>query len=348
MQLPRRKRRDLGTFVRYAATLVGRFRWTIGLATLAVALGGFLFWITPHDQLGGRRPDALTALYAAWMAMFAESTLTPPQTWYLALVAGIYPLLGFVLVGEGLLRLSTLLVSRERGEAEWMKVMAKTYRDHTILCGLGHLGHRVLEQLVAAEVDVVAVEADASCRFITEARRVGIPILLRDMRDDQTLVDAGIAHARCIVVATNTDMANAEVAIDARRLNPKIRIVMRMFDQTIADKMKGVLQIDHAFSSAAVAAPVVAAYATGTGVLTAYSLRGTLVETAEFAVVDKSPYRGRAVQYIERDHGIRITWLIREGKPPELAKHDDTVSVGDRIVVHGRAEELAAFRQATA
>ena len=42
-------------------------------------------------------------------------------------------------------------------------------------------------------------------------------------------------------------------------------------------------------SSAAVAAPVVAAYATGSGVLTAYSLRGTLVEVTQVYVQELGP-----------------------------------------------------------
>ena len=30
-----------------------------------------------------------------------------------------------------------------------MRVMASTYRDHVVLCGIGHLGIRVLEELCA-------------------------------------------------------------------------------------------------------------------------------------------------------------------------------------------------------
>jgi hypothetical protein len=41
-------------------------------------------------------------------------------------------------------------------------------------------------------------------------------------------------------------------------MNPRIRILMRLFDQQIADKLKEVKLIDEAFSSTALAAPVVA------------------------------------------------------------------------------------------
>ena len=52
-----------------------------------------------------------------------------------------------MLVGEGIVRLSMLVISKEQGERKWMKVMASTYRDHVVLCGLGHLGFRILGQL---------------------------------------------------------------------------------------------------------------------------------------------------------------------------------------------------------
>lgn len=345
-ELPRQRRRDLATFFRYAWVLIHRFRWTIGLLVAAVLWGAVLYGITPHAQLGGKRPDLMIALYASWMALLAQQPLSPPQTWYLAVLSGIYPVLGFLLVGEGLLRLSTLLVSRERGEADWMKVMANTHRDHTILCGLGHLGHRVLEELRTAGAEVVAIEADASCRFMAAAKRAGIPILVRDMRDDQTLIDAGVTSARCIVIATNNDMANVEVALDARRMNPKIRIAMRMFDQQIADKMKGVMHIDYAFSSAALAAPMVAGFVTGDGVLTSYDVGTARVESAEMTVGTHSALAGKSVQEIERAHPVRVIWRIDPAAPadPVLLGPGDTLAVGALLVVHGRTEALAAFR----
>ena len=121
-----------------------------------------------------------------------------------------------------------------------------------------HLGFRVLGQLIASGTPVVAIERDTGGRFLDDARRTGVPILVRDMKDDQALLDAGIQHARAIVIATNDDMANLEVALDARRMNPKIRIIMRQFDQQIADKLREAKLIDEAFSSAALAAPAVA------------------------------------------------------------------------------------------
>ena len=133
-----------------------------------------------------------------------------------------------------------------------------TYRDHVIVCGVGHLGIRVIEQFLARKVEVVALERLKRGRFVTQARDLGVPVVIRDMKEDQALIDAGIEHARAIVIATNDPIANLEVALDAKRMNPKIRVVMRMFDETIAHKISEAMDVDVAFSSSTLAAPAVA------------------------------------------------------------------------------------------
>jgi hypothetical protein len=255
--MKRQRRADLRTVSLYAIRMLREFAGTLFALFAMVMVGGFLYHVTEFAALGGKHPPALMAFYASWMSVLAQQVL-PPETWYLEVLTGVYPLFGFVLVGEGIVRLGMLMISRKEGEKEWMKVMASTYRDHVVLCGLGHLGYRVLGQLIHSGTPVVCIEKDNAGRFLEDAKRTGVPILVRDMKEDQALIDAGIEHARAIIIATNDDMANLEVALDSRRMNPKIRIIMRQFDQQIADKLRETKLIDEAFSSAALAAPMVA------------------------------------------------------------------------------------------
>ena len=101
------------------------------------------------------------------------------------------------------------------------------------------MAHRGLEFLliVANGAEVVVLDKNDDARFMPVARELGVPVLVRNMKEDQALIDAGIEHARAIIIATTDDMANLEVAIDSRRLNPSIRVVMRLFDQQIASKI---------------------------------------------------------------------------------------------------------------
>lgn len=338
----RESRRDLRTLWLYARAVLRTFRGTlVGLVAL-VLVGGLLFAVTPHAEFAGGRPPIFTALYAAWMALVGEPVLSPPAAWYLAVLDGVYPLLGLLVVGEGIVRFALLMVSRDKGEAEWMKVMASTYRDHVVLCGLGHLGYRVLGQLLSSGTPVVAIESDPGARFLALAKATGIPVLLRDMKDDQALVEAGVAHARVIILATNDDMANLEVALDARRMNPRVRVVLRLYDQEIAGKIKGAFAIDAAFSSSALAAPLVAAMSLDVRVLGTYSVAGVPHVAAEVVAGPGTGLIGRRVADVESAHQVRVLARQREGEPPSATPPGGQVVIeeGDTLVLHAASDRI--------
>src|SRR5262249_11407850 len=124
----RRRRRDLGTLFLYVRKILREFRATLGLLVFVILFAALLYRITPQSSLGGRAPSWLTSLYGSWMSLFAQPIYSPPDGWYLELIAGFYPLFGVLLIGEGIVRFALLMVSRRRGEKEWMLVMASTYR----------------------------------------------------------------------------------------------------------------------------------------------------------------------------------------------------------------------------
>ena len=163
MKRPRRGR-DLRTTALYVFTVLRTFRWTLIALNAALLLGAVLYWITPIPQFGGHL-SVWNSFYASWMSMLAQQMMPPPAPRYLEIVSGLYPLLGFVLVSDGVVRLSMLMISKAQGEKEWMKVMATTYRNHVILCGLGHLGYRILGQLLDNGTPVVqALPASATAK----------------------------------------------------------------------------------------------------------------------------------------------------------------------------------------
>lgn len=262
---PVRHRSDLRTAALYVAVMLREFRWTIFTLLVALAVGTAAFATASAEALGldpgSARPDPGAAAYGAWMALFAQPVWALPRAWSLQLLCALYPLVGFGVIGEGIVRLGILLNAKRNNEREWMKVSASTYRDHVILCGLGSLGYRILEQLREQGLAVVAIEKSGDARFVAAAKSTGTPVLVRDAKEDQALVDAGISHARVIIIATNDDLANIEVALDARRLNPRVRVVMRQYEQAIAAKIKEAGVVDVAFSSTALAAPLVAGLA---------------------------------------------------------------------------------------
>jgi hypothetical protein len=186
----------------------------------------------------GREATFAEIVYRAWSLVFGESSGPFPRDGFLQSLYFLVPILGITVVVEAIVEISNMVRDRRRGEAEWCRIMANSMKDHVVLVGLGKLGIRVYHLLRELGQRVVVIERDERAQFLEDVRRDGAPLLLGDARREAFLADAGITRARSIVLATDNDIANLEVALDARRLNPTIRVVLRLFDPNMAEKVR--------------------------------------------------------------------------------------------------------------
>src|SRR5437764_263922 len=109
---------------------------------------------------------------------------------------------------------------------------------HVVVCGLGNVGFRVVEELLKADEQVVAIEADRNSRFLASARRLGAAIVPGDATVPEVLRQARAGTARAVVAATSDELANVEIALLARDLNPSQRVVVRLSDPDLADTLR--------------------------------------------------------------------------------------------------------------
>jgi voltage-gated potassium channel Kch/multidrug transporter EmrE-like cation transporter len=76
-----------------------------------------------------------------------------------------------------------------------------------------------------------------------------------DFRFEDARIAAGIKGARAIILATSSDSANLECALDARREYPRLRIVMRLDSEKLAGRLCSDFGIDAVLSPPVLAAP---------------------------------------------------------------------------------------------
>jgi voltage-gated potassium channel Kch len=124
---------------------------------------------------------------------------------------------------------------------------------HVIVCGAGDVGVRIVECLKLTGAGIVVVERDQEGRFNQRIREMGIPLIIDDATLEETLERAAARSASAIICATDNDMRNLEVALNARSLNPSIRTVVRVYDRDFADQMQQNFHIEAALSSSAIA-----------------------------------------------------------------------------------------------
>src|SRR5439155_20202640 len=89
--------------------------------------------------------------------------------------------------------------------------------DHVIICGLGRVGLACAEYLAATGQKLVVVDRSAErLTGLDHANVVG------DVTDDAVLVAAGIARARALIAALDTDADNVYVTLSSRALRPDL------------------------------------------------------------------------------------------------------------------------------
>lgn len=100
-----------------------------------------------------------------------------------------------------------------------------------IVCGYGEAGSLLVRALCRRGVQTVVLDADAErlARLDLEDLGFDVPCLAADARASRILMLAGLTHPRCLgVVAIAADDAiDVKVAISAKLLNPRLRVIAR-------------------------------------------------------------------------------------------------------------------------
>lgn len=132
-----------------------------------------------------------------------------------------------------------------------------------IVCGLGHIGYRAATLLARLGVEVAVVCRPTRDEWIRAVEAAGGLVIVGDARDPALLAKAGLATCDAVIAATDSDVVNLEVALDARRARADVAIVVRMFDATLAEEVEHALSVRRALSVSSLAAPAFAGAAIG-------------------------------------------------------------------------------------
>src|SRR5262249_58762963 len=82
---------------------------------------------------------------------------------------------------------------------------------HIIVCGLGNVGFRVVEELIRQEERVVAIERKRDNPFISMARRLGVAVIVGDAGVAEVLRQANSGRAQAVVPPTGKEPAHLPV-----------------------------------------------------------------------------------------------------------------------------------------
>jgi Trk K+ transport system NAD-binding subunit len=192
--------------------------------------------------------------------------------------------------------------------------LAAPVGNHVIVIGLGNVGARVVQGLHDQGIDVVAVDRSPTARGVAVARGLGVPVILGDARDPETLDAASVATSRCLVMVTTDDVTNLEAALLARSLRTDVRVVLRLFEEDFARRVKVAFGINHSRSVSYLAAPAFAASMVGSEVVGTIPVGRRVLLVAEVRVGAGSRLEDRHFHEVSRAGELRLV-AVQTGRP---------------------------------
>lgn len=324
-------------WARYLRYLFWEFRWPLIVFWGLVFGGGWVLWRYYQDAPLGY----VQACYAVFLLIFLESYLDFPDEWFLQPLFFLLPLIGLGAVADSLVRLAYLFFSRKNRLPEWQRMVASLYSGHTILVGPGKVGFRIIQGLLAMGEPVVAIQkAEAPITLVDEALDdLNVPIIRGDGRLAGTLEEANIRQAKAVILATSDDLTNLDAGLTATDLNPHVRVVLRLFDESLATKVRGAFALP-AISTSQVAAPAFIAAATGRRIYQEFELGGQHLFLIDLTIAPEGRLVGKAIGAVQVECHVNIVMSNAAGAVNVNPEHDLVLRAGDEVLVIAPLEHL--------
>jgi len=135
--------------------------------------------------------------------------------------------------------LTSLVASGQLGRSLTRRSMRQridAMAGHFVVCSFGRVGRSAVEELISQGADVVVVEAIAALE--PDLIEAGVTYLLEDPTSEDVLHRAGIARAKALVCAVDSDSANVYITLLARALNPDLFIIGRASSSESVDALR--------------------------------------------------------------------------------------------------------------
>lgn len=108
--------------------------------------------------------------------------------------------------------------------------------DHFIVCGGGNTAVNVLRELITSKRPCVCIELKPERIEWIASQFQGLYYIQGDATEEDVLLRAGIERASGVLAVLDEDGHNLLITVQARYINPEIKIVVRCHENNLADK----------------------------------------------------------------------------------------------------------------
>jgi len=315
-----------------------------GLAVLAVVST----LVIHHNYAGpgGRHLGLLSSAYFTVETVstvgFGDYSFAAQYPW-MQVFAIVLIVTGVSLVSTGFALFTNILVSR-RIEQTLGRRRLPGMAGHVVVVGLGSVGIRVVEGLLAEGRRVVVIERDADNRYLARARALGVPVVVADATQRQTHAAVNLAEASAVAVITSADLTNIETGLAVRESLGgrwgEVPVVLRVFDRNLARMMERNFGFHHVRSTSALAAPWFVGAALGLDVLETFYVDQQPFLVGRLSIAPGGGLQGLAMQDLSTRTRVVALQRAGSGELEHPPRRGTRFSGGDRAYLLGPYDEL--------
>lgn len=239
------------------------------------------------------------------------------------------------------------IMEGQLGSALWRRSMKNRIahlRNHFILCGYGRVGQEIARILSEEKAEFVIIEK--SREGITQAELDNHPYIMADAAADETLKQAGIEHAKGLIVALGNDADSTYVTLSARQIKPGLFIEARISSHEAEGKLKraGANRIISPYSIGARRMAMLALQPEVADFIDIVSFKGHDMHLENLIVGKDSRLADKTVGEA-RKQSKAIVLAVNKDNKKLIANPSDNeqLQAGDGLIAMGTREELRAM-----
>ncbi|BAY76625.1 TrkA domain-containing protein [Nostoc linckia NIES-25] len=203
-------------------------------------------------------------------------------------------------------------------------------KPRIIVCGLGRTGYKIFRLLRQQGAFVVGIH------YQPIPGETASDVIVGDLQAAATLKAAGIEQAHTLVIAGSKDELNLSVMMQARVLNPQIRIINRFYNTNLGERLDQTLPDHLSMSVVGLAAPVFTFAAMGSRAIGQIKLFQQTWPIHEEYIDENHLWKGRKLSELWEDRSrMLIYYLPVEGEMDLVSAviSGQELKVGDRLIV---------------
>ena len=224
-------------------------------------------------------------------------------------------------------------------------------KNHFIVCGGGHTAFNVLQELITSKQSCVCIELKPEHMERIAHHFPGLHYIQGDATEEEVLLRAGIERASGVLAVLDEDGHNLLITVQARYINPGIKIVARCHENNLAEKFYRAganYVVNPAFiggmrMASEMIRPHVVSF------LDRMLRRNDAVRVEEVTIGEGSPWIGHSLREIDiqRRTGL-IAVSLKRPEDPDFTynpSQDEVLTRQSVIVVIGSPEQVSNLRR---